>query len=63
MVVTEKELTPLEALKELKKGHEYTEENTGYTSQGYRYCKTCKELKRPIYNAHRREQRRLSKNG
>lgn len=44
-------------------GHEYTKENTGYTSQGYRYCKTCKELKRPIYNAHRREQRRLSKNG
>ena len=44
-------------------GHEYTEENTIYTSQGYRVCKTCLKLKRPIYNANRREKRRLSKNG
>lgn len=40
------------------RGHEYTEENSGYTSQGYRYCKQCLLEKRAIYNKNRREKRK-----
>lgn len=45
------------------RGHLYTEENTGWTSQGYRYCKECVKLHRQDYNARRRELRRMKKNG
>lgn len=27
-----------------KRGHEFTEANTGYQNGGYRYCRTCKQL-------------------
>lgn len=42
-------------------GHEYTPENSGYTSQGYRYCKICKELAKDKRNAAKRENRRRKK--
>lgn len=42
-------------------GHEYTKENSGYTSQGYRYCKQCKENNREKYNQTRREKRKCQK--
>ena len=42
-------------------GHEYTVENSGYTSQGYRYCKTCIAERREQYNKNRREKRKCQK--
>ena len=42
-------------------GHEYTEKNSGYTSQGYRYCKVCMQKRREQYNKKRKEKRRCQK--
>lgn len=42
-------------------GHEYTEENSGYNSQGYRYCKVCMAERREQYNKNRREKRKWQK--
>lgn len=28
-----------------RRGHEFTEDTTGYDSRGHRYCKTCKHLR------------------
>lgn len=35
-------------------GHEYTDENSGFTSQGYRYCKICMKKRREQYNKKRK---------
>ena len=42
-------------------GHEYTKENSGYTTQGYRYCKICMLERRKKYNEARRARRRCQK--
>ena len=39
-------------------GHEYTEENSGYTKMGYRFCKKCMLESRKKYNQKRREKRK-----
>lgn len=34
-----------------KRGHEFTEENTGYSSRKTRYCRTCQRLKKKDWRA------------
>lgn len=43
-------------------GHKYTKENTGYTSQGYRYCIICRKSSLEKYNKNRRDRGRNTSN-
>lgn len=50
---------PSEFVTECHRGHAYTSENTGYTSEGRRYCRTCHAARQRLYYQAQKQKREL----